>query len=95
LNLASFREWVRQIYATQDDELDCDEVFQRIDKYVDLEIAGEDPAAYYPKVKDHLIQCPRCRDLQQGIRDAAQIEENETTSSISVEMQYQASSPPT
>lgn len=71
MNLASFREWIRQIYATQNGELDCEAVFEIVPRYVDLEIAGEDPSQEFPKVKYHLMQCSRCRDLYEGVRDAA------------------------
>ena len=95
MNLASFREWVRQIYATRDDELDCDEVSEKLSEYVDAEVAGQDPASYFPNVRHHLTQCSRCRDLYEGMRDAAQIEENERTSRVSVDVAYETSTSPT
>jgi predicted anti-sigma-YlaC factor YlaD len=77
LKLESFREWIRQIYATRDDELDCDAVFELIPKYVDMEVAGGDPTTHFPKVDHHLKQCSRCRDLYVGVLETAKLEEKE------------------
>jgi predicted anti-sigma-YlaC factor YlaD len=77
LKLESFREWIRQIYATRDDELDCDAVFELIPKYVDREVAGEDPTIDLPQVEHHLKQCSRCRDIYVGVLEAAKLEEKE------------------
>lgn len=93
MNLAGFRRWVRQIYATRADELDCNEVAELIPEYVDIEIAGENPGRYHPGVSHHLAQCARCRDLYEGVRDAVQAEEAERSESVSVDVQQQPSSP--
>jgi predicted anti-sigma-YlaC factor YlaD len=72
LKLGSFRTWIRQIYGTRDDELDCNQVFERMAEYVDQEVAGHDPSIDYPKVAHHLIACSRCRELHDGVLGAAQ-----------------------
>ncbi len=77
MKLASFREWIRQIYATRDDELDCHTVFELLPRYVDAEVAGADPGLQFPEVEHHLIQCSRCRDLYIGVLEAAELEEEE------------------
>jgi predicted anti-sigma-YlaC factor YlaD len=77
LKLESFREWIRQIYATRDDELDCDAVFELIPKYVDKEVAGEDPTIDFPQVEQHFKHCSRCRDIYIGVLEAAKLEEQE------------------
>jgi len=37
MDLASFRKWIEQIYATQDREPDCDTFMQLVPQYVDLQ----------------------------------------------------------
>jgi predicted anti-sigma-YlaC factor YlaD len=70
MQLASFQKWIRTIYATQDDELDCDGFFEVIPQYVDLEVAGEKTNPRFPKVEQHLRQCPHCHDLYLALSDA-------------------------
>jgi hypothetical protein len=43
-------------------ELGCDECFEQIDRYVELELAGEDAAAAIPGMRPHLAGCPACRE---------------------------------
>ena len=77
MKLESFRAWIRKIYATRDDEMDCSDVFELIPQYVDTEVAGEDPKVRFPRVAHHLDQCSRCHDLYVGVLEAAEEEERE------------------
>jgi hypothetical protein len=43
-------------------ELTCDECFDQLDRYVDLTIAGHDPAAAVPGMRAHLVGCPACAE---------------------------------
>jgi hypothetical protein len=43
-------------------ELDCDECFAQLDRYVDLEDAGADADAAVPGMQEHLLGCPACRE---------------------------------
>jgi len=42
-----------------------------LDAYVDLELAGEDPARVYPGTAIHLQSCPGCRADHAGLLEAA------------------------
>jgi hypothetical protein len=42
-----------------------------LDAYVELELAGEDPARVYPGTAIHLRSCPGCRADHDGIVEAA------------------------
>lgn len=74
-----FQGWVRQVYATQDEELDCDGFFEVISEYVDMEVAGEKTNPHVPQVEHHLGQCPHCQDLYLTLRDAALLEDQQIT----------------
>jgi hypothetical protein len=74
MGLETFRKWIRQIYATRDEELDCNELFELVPKYVDMEIAGERTKPHFSEVEHHLSHCPRCYDLYLTLRDAARLE---------------------
>lgn len=75
IDLKSFRKWIRLVYATQDQELDCEGFNGAIPQYVDVEIAGGKAHQRFPEVHNHMQQCPRCRDLYLALREAA-LQEN-------------------
>lgn len=77
MKLESFREWIREIYATRDDELDCYAVFELIPKYVDIAVRGGDPDFQFPQVARHLQQCSYCRDIYVGVLEAAELEKEQ------------------
>jgi hypothetical protein len=41
-------------------ELSCEECFARLDRYVELELAGADAEASVPGMRAHLAGCPAC-----------------------------------
>ena len=52
----------------------CEAGFEIIDQYVELELAGADPAAYFPGLAAHLRSCPACRLDHDGILEAVRAE---------------------
>ena len=43
-------------------EVGCDVCFAQLDRYVELELAGEDADAALPGLRAHLQGCPACRE---------------------------------
>ena len=43
-----------------DAELSCEQCFETLDRYVELELAGSDAAAAVPGMRAHLEGCPAC-----------------------------------
>jgi hypothetical protein len=43
-------------------ELTCEECFEHLDRYVELELAGRDAEAVIPGMEAHLQGCPACRE---------------------------------
>ena len=43
-------------------EVGCDECFEMLDRYVELELAGADANAAIPGLQAHLAGCPACRE---------------------------------
>jgi hypothetical protein len=82
MHLKSFRKWVRQVYSTRDEELDCAEFFEIIPLYVDVEVAGEEANLRFPDVNHHFKQCPECYDLYLTLRDVAQLESKQIASEL-------------
>ncbi len=53
-----------------ENELGCDECFERLDRFVESELAGLDAATAMPLVKRHLDHCGDCRQEYQALHDA-------------------------
>jgi hypothetical protein len=49
-------------------ELSCDECFERLDEYVELELAGTDADAEIPGLRTHLEGCAACREDHESLR---------------------------
>jgi hypothetical protein len=50
-------------------EVSCEECFERLDEYVELELAGEDAEARVPGMRAHLEGCPACREDHESLRE--------------------------
>jgi hypothetical protein len=48
-------------------ELSCDECFAKLDRYVELEVAGADADAAVPGFRAHLEGCPACREEHESL----------------------------
>ena len=49
-------------------EVGCDECFDQLDRYVELELAGADVDAALPGLRAHLQGCPACREEHESLR---------------------------
>jgi len=49
-------------------EVGCDECFDQLDGYVELEVAGADADAAFPALRAHLQGCPACREEHESLR---------------------------
>jgi anti-sigma factor RsiW len=49
-------------------EVTCEVCFDRLDEYVDLELAGEDADARLPGMRAHFAGCPACREDHESLR---------------------------
>ncbi len=49
-------------------EVGCDACFDQLDRYVELELAGEDADAAHPGLRAHLQGCPACREEHESLR---------------------------
>ena len=48
-------------------EVGCEVCFVELDRYVELEIAGEDAYAAVPGLRAHLDGCPACREEHESL----------------------------
>lgn len=49
-------------------EVSCDECFDRLDEYVDLELSGIDADRQVPGMRPHLAGCPACAEEHASLR---------------------------
>ncbi len=49
-------------------EVGCDVCFDQLDRYVELELAGQDADAAIPGLRAHLAGCPACREEHESLR---------------------------
>jgi hypothetical protein len=49
-------------------EVGCEECFDQLDGYVELEVAGADANAAFPGLRAHLEGCPACREEHESLR---------------------------
>ncbi len=59
---------LRRVLGPVGPDIGCDECFERLDEYVELELAGSDADTAVPGMRAHLEGCPACRDERDSLR---------------------------
>jgi hypothetical protein len=59
---------LRRLLGPAERELLCDECFEQLDHYVELELQGEEADARIPGMRAHLEGCPACREDYESLR---------------------------
>ena len=59
---------IRDLLGPPGPEVTCEECFELLDEYVDLELAGEDADGRLPGMRAHLQGCPACREDHESLR---------------------------
>jgi hypothetical protein len=62
---------VEQLLSTNALDPGCEAAIPVLDQYVDLELAGRDPAEPFPLVAAHLRGCPACTTDHDGLLEVA------------------------
>jgi hypothetical protein len=74
LSRGGFLEWLTQIYATADTEIECEQAQTLLAAYVEAELADADLEDRWSGVRDHLTHCPDCQDEYAALRLVAELE---------------------
>jgi hypothetical protein len=53
---------LRALLGPEGPELSCEECFEQLDRYVELELAGSDADEAIPGMRAHLEGCPACHE---------------------------------
>jgi hypothetical protein len=63
------RDLLARVLGPAGPEVSCEECFELLDEYVDLELAGEDADARLPGMRAHFQGCPACREDHESLRE--------------------------
>lgn len=62
LNKNVLKRILKKISATREVEIGCDDCFDKINQFAELELLGKSPENAMPLVKEHLDNCGDCRE---------------------------------
>ena len=63
------RRSIEELLGPSGFEVTCDQCFELLDSYVDLELEGVDADARLPGLRAHLAGCPACLEDYESLRD--------------------------
>ena len=63
---------LKRLLGPAEPELLCDECFEKIDEYVELELQGAEADDRIPGMRAHLDGCPACREDYDSLRELVQ-----------------------
>jgi len=67
MNEPNSNELIGRLLGPAGPEIGCDACFEELDRYVELEAAGEDADAAVPGLSAHLEGCPACREEHESL----------------------------
>jgi hypothetical protein len=59
---------LRALLGPEGPELSCEECFEELDRYVELELAGSNADEAIPGMRAHLEGCPACHEDHASLR---------------------------
>jgi hypothetical protein len=59
---------IRRLVGPAGPELTCEECFDELDRYVELELSGAPAAERIPGMRAHLEGCPACREDHESLK---------------------------
>ena len=63
-----------RLLGPADPEVSCEECFELLDEYVDLELGGADADRRLPGMREHLQGCPACHEDHESLRDFVRLQ---------------------
>jgi hypothetical protein len=67
-NRPDLKQTLARLLGPAGPEVGCDECFDKLDRYVELELEGRDADAALPGLGAHLQGCPACREEYESLR---------------------------
>jgi hypothetical protein len=66
---------LKRVLGPLEPELLCDECFEKLDEYVELELHGQPADALIPGMRAHFEGCPACHEDYDSLRELVQSDE--------------------
>jgi hypothetical protein len=67
VNRRDLNQALGRLLGPAEPEVGCDDCFDGLDGFVDLEVAGEDADVAIPGLRAHLDGCPACREEYESL----------------------------
>ena len=61
--------FLRVLESVREEEVPCDEIYAKIDEYVEREVDKKDAAQLMPLIREHLDLCSECCEEYQALLD--------------------------
>ena len=61
-------EWLGSMLGPADAELGCEQCFEQLDRYVELQLEGADADEHVAGMRAHLEGCPACAEEHASLR---------------------------
>jgi hypothetical protein len=58
---------LKALLGPEGPELTCEQCFEHLDRFVEMEISGADPEAAVPGMRAHLAGCPACSEDHESL----------------------------
>jgi hypothetical protein len=65
--MSEHNDLIRALLGPAGPELTCDQCFEALDRYVEVELAGGDAERAVPGMSAHLEGCPACREDHESL----------------------------
>jgi len=65
---------LKRLLGPAEPELLCDECFEKLDQYVELELQGQPADERIPGMRPHLEGCPACHEDYESLRELVRSE---------------------
>jgi hypothetical protein len=62
------KQTLGRLLGPAEPEVGCEVCFEELDRYVELELEGQDADAAIPGLRAHLAGCPACREDHESLR---------------------------
>jgi hypothetical protein len=69
LSSETVEKFLHVLESVREEEASCDEVYTRIDEYVEKEVDRKNAAQLMPLVREHLDLCPECCEEYEALLD--------------------------
>ena len=67
LNRSGLNKLVRAVAETRETEIGCDQCFEQMERFAEIEFSGSDAARAMPLVQDHLRKCEDCNEQYEAL----------------------------